>query len=72
MLTRHPNILKTVMIGKSGWGLWVSEWSQGIGEGTFTKKEILEEFEKRNIKIPKPLMEDFNNRINKEILKKFK
>ncbi len=70
ILTRHPNILKTVMIGKSGWGLWVSEWSQGIGEGCFTKREILEEFEKKGVKIPKPFMEDFENRIIKEILKK--
>jgi len=54
------------LIGKKGWGLWIKQWSQGIGEGTFTKYEILMEFEKRNIVIPKPLMKDFEHNILKE------
>ena len=52
-----------------GWGLWLNEWSQGISEGSFTKKEILQEFEDRGIKIPSSLFIDFENRIKKFILK---
>ena len=59
--SRHPNILKTVLIGKKGWGLWVQEWTNGIVEWSFTKEEILGEFEKLNIEIPEPLLKDFEN-----------
>lgn len=69
--TRHPNILKSVIIGKKGWGLWVKQWSQGIGDGTFTKYEILQEFENRNIKIPESFMIEFNNAIWKERMKNY-
>lgn len=69
--TRHPNILKCVIIGKKGWGLWVKQWSQGIGDGTFTKYEVLQEFENRNIKIPESFMIEFNNAIWKERMKNY-
>ena len=26
-ISRHPNILQSVIIGKKGWGLWVSQWT---------------------------------------------
>jgi hypothetical protein len=69
--SRHPNILKGVVTGKKSFGLWVNEWTDGIVEGSFTKKEILDEFEKRNIEIPEPLLLDFENVIHKKRCKKF-
>ncbi len=68
--TKHPNILKGVIIGKKSWGLWKNEWSDGISEGSFTKKEILQQFEERNIKIPESLMLDFENTIYKKIMRR--
>jgi len=64
--TRHPNVVKGVVIGKKSWGLWVDQWSDGIVDWTFTKEEILEEFQTRNIQIPEPLLKDFENRIEKK------
>lgn len=66
-ITRHPNILNAVLTGKKSWGLWVNEWSDGIVEWSFTEEEILKEFSDRNIKIPQPLLLDFQNRIDKKI-----
>lgn len=57
--TRHPLILKNILIGKKGWGLWLKEWTKGIKEGVFTKKEILSLFEEKNIIIPESLLKDF-------------
>lgn len=65
-VTRHPNILRSVMIGKKSWGLHVDMWSDGIVEWTFTLEEILEEFSSRNIEIPEPFLLDFKNRIQKK------
>jgi hypothetical protein len=64
--TRHPNVVKAVISGKRSFGLWVDQWSDGIVDWTFTEEEILGEFQKRNIKIPKPLLVDFYNRIDKK------
>lgn len=69
-ITRHPNILKGVITGKKGWGLWLDQWSDGIVEGSFRKQEILDEFQTRGLKIPEPLLKDFENRINKKLFKK--
>lgn len=63
-VSRHSNILKGVIIGKKGWGLWLNTWSEGIVEYSFTKDEIIKEFNQRNIEIPEQLMRDFDNRIN--------
>lgn len=71
IITRHPNIVKGVIIGKKSWGLWLNEWSDGIVEGSFTKNEILEDFNKYNIKIPDSLLNDFENRIIQKIRKKY-
>ena len=68
--TKHPNILKGVIIGKKSWGLWKNEWSDGISEGLFTKKEIIDQFIENGIKIPDSLMLDFENTIYKKIMKK--
>jgi hypothetical protein len=65
--TRHPNILKGVIIGKKSWGLHVKMWSDGISEGCFTMKEILEQFYEVNIEIPEPFLKDFRNTIYKKI-----
>ena len=70
MVSQHPNISKGVIIGKKSWGLWLNQWTDGIAEGCFTKQEILNEFEKHNIKIPESLLTDFNNRLNQKILKR--
>lgn len=64
--TKHPNIVKGVIIGKKSWGLWVDQWSDGICDWTFTEEEILGEFQKRNIQVPEPLLKDFQNRIDKK------
>jgi len=48
-----------VIIGKKGWGLWRNQWIEGIKEGSFTKYEIFQEFEKRKIEIPESLMKEF-------------
>jgi hypothetical protein len=64
--TRHPNVVKAVVSGKRSFGLWVDQWSDGIVDWSFTEEEILGEFQKRNIKIPKPLLRDFYNRIDKK------
>lgn len=65
-VTRHSNILKGVINGKRGWGLWVDQWSEGIVDWTFTEEEILNEFKIRNIIIPECLLKDFYNRIDKK------
>ena len=65
-LSRHPNILRGVIIGKKGWGLWVEQWSQGITEWLFTKDEILQEFIERDINIPDPLMKEWDKLIHKK------
>ena len=71
ILSRHPNIVKGVIVGKKSWGLWSDQWSDGIVEGSFRKKEILDEFVKRNIEIPEPLLVDFENKIYKKMKKLF-
>lgn len=62
---RQPNIMRHVLMGKKGWGLFSGEWSKGVGERLFRKEEILEEFHKRDIVIPKCFMHEFDNRIEK-------
>lgn len=66
IITRHPNIVRGVITSKKGWGLWVKEWSSGISEGLFSKDDILNEFEMRNIKLPDFLLLEFDNLIEKK------
>lgn len=70
IISRHPNIVKGVIIGKKSWGLWVGQWSDGVSEGTFTPNEILQDFKDKGVEIPKPLLNDFYNQILKKINKK--
>ena len=64
--TRHPNILKGVIVCKKSWGLHVKMWSEGISEGTFTKQELLQQFIDHKIEIPEPFLLDFDNTIFKK------
>jgi len=68
--SRHPNIVKAVIIGKKSWGLQLNEWADGIVEGSFTKREILDDFKILDIQIPESLMVDFENRIYEKMKKK--
>jgi len=70
IISKHSNILKGVIIGKKSWGLWVNQWSDGIVDWTFTLDEILEQFKENNIEIPKPLYDDFINRIEKKKIRR--
>jgi len=63
--------LRAVIIGKKSWGLWVKQWSEGISEWSFTKEEILKEFENKGIKIPNSFLIDFENQINKAKQKRY-
>lgn len=70
IVTKHPNILKLVLIGKKGWGLWVEQWSEGIVDWTFTKEEIFKTFENKEVKIPEPFVKDFINTIERKKIKR--
>lgn len=59
--TRHPNILKSVLTGKSGWGLWRDQWTDGITDWTFTRDEIMQIFIVKNIQIPESLVKEFDD-----------
>ena len=64
--SQQPNVLKSVIIGKKSWGLFLKEWSNGITEWCFTKDEILKQFEEKNIKVPGSLLKEFDNLIEKK------
>lgn len=66
IVTRHPNIVKSVLVGKKGWGLWLDQWTDGIVDWTFTKKDILDEFDNLAIEIPESFIKDFNNTIERK------
>lgn len=66
MKTRHPNIVKGVITSKKGWGLWVKEWSSGIGEGLFSREEILQEFEQRKIELPESFLKELDDSIRRK------
>lgn len=62
----EPEILYSVIKAKKSWGLWIKEWALGIGERNFTKNEILSSFTDNNIIIPKSLMKNFDDLIERE------
>jgi len=64
--------LKSVIIGKKSWGLYLNMWAEGIADWCFTEEEILKEFEERGIRIPESFLLDFKNRINKMKEKRYK
>jgi hypothetical protein len=69
--SKHPNILRGVIVGKKSWGLWLNEWTDGIVETSFTINEIFNEFGKHNIEIPESLKTDFFNVLDKKWRKKY-
>jgi len=62
----HPNVMRHVMMGKKGWSLWCNTWGAGCGDRTFHKKDILEEFHKKDIHIPDCFMLQLEKTIEKE------
>jgi len=68
--TRHSNIVKAVINSKKSWGLWLQEWTDGICDFTFTKEELLKEFENNNISIPESFMNDFDNTLEKKKIRR--
>lgn len=59
--TRHPNVLRSVLTGKSGWGLWRDQWTDGITDWTFTREEVFQTFSDNKIEIPTPLVKEFDD-----------
>jgi hypothetical protein len=68
--SKHSNIVQGVIVGKKSWGLFLNEWTDGIAEGSFSSKEIFQQFDDNNIKIPDSLYADFYNRLNKKLQSK--
>jgi hypothetical protein len=58
--------MESVIRGKKAWGLWLDQWTDGIVDWTFTRQEILNIFEEKNIKIPESFLKDFDNRLEKK------
>jgi hypothetical protein len=50
-------------MSKKGWGLWVSQWSEGIVDWTLQKRKY---FDNKGIKIPDPLMLEWDKLIQKK------
>ena len=71
IITKHPNIVKSVITGKKGWGLWRKQWSEGIGDCLFTREEILSEFIDKGIVIPDSLLKEFDDFILKYKIKRY-
>lgn len=72
IITKHPNIVFGLIKGKKSWGLHVKMWSEGISEGSFRKCEILDEFEKKNVKIPNSFYKEFMDSIFRHTMKRNK
>jgi hypothetical protein len=64
--SRHPNLLRSVIIGKKSWGLWLNQWTDGIVDWSFTRQEILNIFNEKQIIIPDSFLKDFDNRLEKK------
>jgi hypothetical protein len=70
METRQPNLLNAAIVGKAGWGLWVDQWSDGIVEGSFTIREILDIFKERGVVVPESFLTEFYNVIHRKMMKR--
>lgn len=70
IVTRHPNIVRGVITSKKGWGLWVKEWGDGIGDGLFSKNEILNEFKMKNIELPESFLKELDDSIKRKLKRK--
>ena len=64
--SRHPNLLRSIIIGKKSWGLFLDQWTDGIADWCFTRDEIFDIFKDKKIIIPESFIKDFDNRLNKE------
>ena len=64
--SRHPNILRSLIISKKSWGLWLGEWTDGIADWCFTREEILSQFTDNGIEIPESFLKDFDNVLEKK------
>ena len=64
-------MLKSVIVGKKSWGLWLDQWTDGIADWCFTRDEIMIEFKQRKIIIPESFIIDFDNRLNKKKQKRY-
>lgn len=67
--TRHPNIVKAVIIAKKSWGLTLDMWTDGIAECSFRREEILHIFEEHKIKLPEQFEVEFYNLLYKKRIK---
>jgi len=70
LYTKHPNIIKAVIIGKKSWGLHLNMWIDGVVEGTFRIQEFIDDFNQHGIKIPDSLLQDYKNRVYKKMKNK--
>lgn len=66
ILSRHDKVLRAVIIGKKGFGLWCDQWSDGIADWTFSEEEIFHIFRDVNIDIPTSLEKNFRDIIRKK------
>ncbi len=63
--SRHDNVVKAVITAKKSWGLQVRMWSEGIADGDFTIREILDTFKDSGITVPGSLLKGFENEVAK-------
>ena len=71
IITKHPNIVFSVIKGKKSWGLWKNEWIDGIVDWCFTVDEIRSQFTDVNIDIPEPLWKDFEKTLHKSKMRRY-
>lgn len=69
--SRHPNIVMAVITAKKSWGLNMTMWMEGIRDWLFWPEEILEDFERAGIKIPKSFLKEFWNGVERAKLKRY-
>jgi hypothetical protein len=70
LYSRHPNIIRGVIIGKKSWGLHLNMWIDGVVEGTFRIQDFIDDFNQHGIKVPDSLLQDFKNRVYKKMINK--
>ncbi|NBO22909.1 hypothetical protein EBU94_06195, partial [bacterium] len=63
--TKHPNILRSLVLGKKAWGLQANEWIDGIAQCLFLRSETIQSV---GFNIPKSFTQDFENRLYKKRL----
>lgn len=66
IITKHPNLLKSLIGGKKAWGLQLNQWAEGVSQSLFSPKDILDGV---NIHIPTSFLGDFYTRCYQYSLK---